>query len=318
MSRRLVHYSLYLNEPIDTSARARDLVEQLDASLTTLRRHNPSIDVAVFHHGRPQYEVEVLVAGHDVRLIEQPDYVELLDEVIPAAAPFLKDYPLLHKFANFNRLAEIDPGQTLYVDCDTLFFDDVDRLFDNYGGAHIVAREEPFTRRSPHGHDPTYIDETAFETLLGDIGLTSVAPFNTGVVMMNRLLWREMTAVGRLSIEVAWRYVVWMALTDHQRGGRFGRLDPVDALRARPDLLSEWSVDALPYPSANQWILDEVALWTALGTLPGLTTDDFALDDVPQSGEIFEWPVEHIPAVLGHYYSVNTEAVRHWANQPAA
>ncbi len=310
---RLVHYSLSLSPTRDCG----HLLDQLDASLEGLRRHNRSIPVAVLVHGPGDGRLTELGRRHRAELVTRPDYGTLLAEIVPEAAPSLVHYPLLHKFWNFEVLAEIDPRSALYVDCDTLFFGDVERLFDGYGRAgHVVAREEPGSRRSHYGYDPTYLDEEALASLTAALGIRPIPPFNTGAVLLNELPWRSIASIGERSVEIAWRFLIDLVhRLDPTAANRYGPSAAAADLRSRlDDLRPDLALDALPFPSPNHWILDEVSLWLALGQVPGLQVADFDRSDVVQNGELFAHRPDDVPAVLCHYYSQNTERVRAWSN----
>ena len=72
---------------------------------------------------------------------------------------------------------------------------------------------------------------------------------------------------------------------------------------------------ALPFPSNNGWIVDEVAWWLALGSVPGLTRADFAPRDVVQNGEMLGTPLDRSTWALCHYYSHNLTRVIEWLQQ---
>src|SRR4029078_2472624 len=88
-------------------------------------------------------------------------------------------------------------------------------------------------------------------------------------------------------LDYARRLATWMAM--HPAVGRsaeYGEFLGVDQLRAPGALTSSDARAALPYPSANRWLLDELALWLTLGHVPGLTSADFSRTDVMQNGEL--------------------------------
>jgi hypothetical protein len=69
---------------------------------------------------------------------------------------------------------------------------------------------------------------------------------------------------------------------------------------------------ALPYPSSNHWILDEVALWLTLGHVPGLRTADFSMADVAENGEFANAAPGDGGWVMCHYYTQNTARITEW------
>jgi hypothetical protein len=83
---------------------------------------------------------------------EQGSYEARLRALCPRGAHALVRYPLLHKFLNFPELVRAGATRALYVDCDTIFFSDVTRLF-SVAHAHVVAREQVHSQRSHYGPD---------------------------------------------------------------------------------------------------------------------------------------------------------------------
>ncbi len=227
----------------------------------------------------------------------------------------LEAYPLLHKYLNFHALADLAPDQVLLADCDTLFFDDPARLFERYAHADCAAREEPTTERSVVGHDPTYVNEPALHALGTSLGLMTPPPFNIGVVLINHGHWRTLAALERQFVLYAFRFLVWMA--DNPASGlaaNFGESAAAVMLRTthRGLLTPLVRQAALPYPSTNRWILDQVALWCTVAHIPGFRYTDFDTNDVAQNGEIFSHRPRDAPWVVAHYFSQNLAAVDQW------
>jgi len=278
---RLVHYSLALppGEP------RPDLVWQLGVSLRTLRAHNAEIPVALFAYGGINAELAALCREHGVLVHDQGPYAQRLAALCPAGWRSLVSYPLLHKFLNFHELARTGARQILFCDCDTVFFADVEALFDRYGDADLVAREEVHSSRSIHGVDRTFVDEPLLARIAAADGAAVVPPFNLGVVLFNHGAWHELAQLDALILDYAWRF-------------RTG---------------------ALPFPSTNWWILDEVATWLALGHVPGLRTADFRPADVAQNGEFARSDPHTAGWTLCHYYSQNMHRIEAWlAGEQAA
>ena len=127
----LVAYALEL--PADVPR--PDLVEQLETSLRTLRRHNGEIPVVLFLYGKRTRDLDALCAGYGVRLHEQGPFERRLASRSPTGWSALARYPLLCKYLNFHELAALGATQVLLCDCDTVFFADVARIFERYSGA---------------------------------------------------------------------------------------------------------------------------------------------------------------------------------------
>ena len=315
---RLVHYSLSFLA--DTPR--PDIVEQFATSVGTLRQHNADVPVALFTWGGITVDLAAICREFDVHVHEQGSYASRLAALCPTGWPALARYPLLHKFLNFRELAQTGAAQILYCDCDTLFLDDVEILFDRYASADVVAREEVHSSRSPYGIDRSFIDEPLLARLAGERRRRVIAPINLGVVLFNNLVvatTRDGTGRALLRLRLA------LCLLDgdeppRRPGSGDGRVSGCDGGVAAAG--AHDAARALPFPSANRWILDEVALWLALGHVPGLRTADFHPRDVAQNGE-YATTIDPASAgwVVCHYFSQNLRRIdawrRHSAGRPA-
>ena len=314
---QLVYYSLFFPK-----AQPRpELLRQLLTSVETLRRYNSRVPVVVFTYDGAEAAIEPLLAPYGVALVPQGSYEERLARVCPEGAPYLVQYPLLHKFLNFAAIAEMRPRQALFLDCDTLFFGDVGRLFADYGAAHCYGREEPTCSRSHYGYDPGYLDEAALWRLTSALGIGSLPPFNLGVVLFNHGIWSALADLQPALIDYAWRLLLWLAMNpSEQRAGTYGEIAPASSMRQQPESLARWATAAtpLPFPSANEWILDQVALWLTLGHLSGFRYEDFSPHHVVQNGELLDHRVPRAEWVLCHYFSQNTARVEEWLRVPIA
>ena len=304
---RLVHYSISLADGEDRP----ELIGQLDVSAATLREHNPRIPAVVFLYGRPTAGLAAVCRAHGLMLHEQGPYEQRLAELCPDGWPALARYPLLHRFLNFRELAAAGAHEALYLDCDTVFFEDVERLFDRYGHAHVAAREEVHTARNQHETDRSFVDEPLLSRLAQHEGAVPIAPFNLGVVLFGRGVAATLAAYEALFVDYAWRFALWTA--QHPVSGAsasYGEfLGASEALAlSTPDALAR----ALPYPSTNRWILDEVALWMTLGHVPGLHVADIDRADVAENGEFSAPHPAGTSWVLCHYYSQNAGRIGAW------
>lgn len=312
---QLVFYSLLLPR-----AQPRpDLLRQLLTSVESLRRHGGRMPVVVFAYGDTAPVVEPLLRPYDVSVVPRGSYEERLARHCPPGSTFLVQYPLLHKFLNFDAIAALQPRQALFLDCDTIFFGDVSRLFARYGEAHVYAREEPTCGRSHYGYDPGYLDESALQRLASSLGIAALPPFNLGAVLFNHGIWSALADLEPTLVGYAWRLLLWLAGNpSERRAGSYGEIGPARAMRERPQALAAWSAAGppLPYPSANEWILDQVALWLALGHLRGLSCADFSPHHVVQNGELLSHPAPGAEWVLCHYFSQNMTRVEQWLRAP--
>ena len=310
---RLVCYSVTL--PADDPR--PDLLWQLDASLATLRAHTPRLPVVVFLHGSGSPELSRIAQRHDAWIEQSGAYERRLAELSPGW-PALAALPLLHKWLNFPTLAAWRPRQVLALDCDTIVARDLEVLFDAYDGPDVVAREEVHTSRSAYGADPSFVDEALLARLAAHEGAAVVPPFNTGVVLFNNGIVAALRDLGPSFVEYVWRFVTSMTMRSSVGGSpELGDLACVAAAARAVGPADRRR--ALPYPSSNRWLVEEVALWLALGHVPGLTLADLRPADVAQNGEFAASDPRSAGWVLCHYFSNNRDRIHAWLEaRPAA
>jgi hypothetical protein len=135
------------------------------------------------------------------------------------------------------------------------------------------------------------------------------------VVLINHGHWRTLAALERQFVLYAFRFLAWMA--EHPATGasaNFGESAAATMLRTTHQALLTPAIRqaALPYPSSNRWILDQVALWCTVAHIPGFRYVDFDTGDVAQNGEIFAHRPRDAPWVVAHYFSQNLAAVDQW------
>ena len=288
---------------------------QIESSVRSLRAHNACVPIVLFAYGEVPPEVATALAPYRVAIVPRPPYEHRLAELLPRGWQALARYPVLHKLLNFAEIAAFGPQQVLLLDCDTLFFDDVDRLFARYATADCYAREEPTCRRSPHGYDAQYIDEDALAAVATAAGAAAIPPFNLGVVLLNHGIWRRLAEMAEEFVGFAWRLAVFLAQEPADaRRLSYGEGPAVETLRAHFDALVDPRARrrALRYPSANPWILDEVAFWLTLGRIPDIRYADFSARDVLQNGEILGRRLAQCDWVVCHYFSQNMERLDQW------
>jgi hypothetical protein len=308
---RLVYYSL-------AASRANprpDLVWQIESSIRSLRTYNRTVPVIVFTYGDVPEDLAPALGPLDVIIHYQGSYEARLAGLAPRAWPVLSQYPILHKFLNFREIDAYNPEQVLYLDCDTLFFNNVDMLFGRYAHADCYAREEPTCGRSHYGYDPSYLDESALAKLGEQEGIRPAPPFNLGIVLFNNGIWRNIAGLEHVLLSYAWRFAVWMAMHPLE-GDHFAEGLGVEYLRGNFEQLAaaedvRW---ALPYPSVNRWILEQVSFWLTLGHVPNLSYQDFFRRDVLQNGEILARNRRECDWVVCHYFSNNKDRIDAWMN----
>jgi len=293
---RIVTYSLSSHGPPERT----DYYEQLLYSVKSLRLYNGSAAIHVFLYGEylPDFIDELAAQAVDVH--QMGSYPETIRRLHPRAVRTLASYPVLHKWLNLGELERLAPSQILQADCDTVFFDDVDKLFARYTDRHFYAREEPLSKASHFGYDPTYLDENVLAAIAQSEGAGWINPYNIGVCVLNHGVWSEIARRERQWLTYVFRFAKGIAFNPVARNS----LWPAFNEAVGRDLLETPEVRPLPYPSSNPWILDQMALWLTLGQIPGLTHGFLSPADAVQGSEGMDGNVVH------HYFGRDKVAFR--------
>lgn len=274
---KIVTYSLSVCGPPERT----DYHDQLLYSVKSLRLYNKSVSVHAFLYGEhlPGFtnELEELA----VTVHQMGSYTDAIRRIHPRPFRTLATYPVLHKWLNFPELEPLAPSQILQTDCDTFFFDDVETLFARYSDRHFYAREEPSSKASLYGYDPTYLDEDELAVLARREGAAWVNPYNIGVCMLNHGLWSEIATRMDQLLSYVFRFAKGIAGNPLTRN----MLWPSLAEAVAQDLAEASEVSELPFPSSNPWILDQMSLWLILGQIPGLTHGFLSREHVLQGGD---------------------------------
>jgi hypothetical protein len=287
---RLVYYSL-ANSPSTIWER------QWINSIRTLRRHNPSIPICLFLFNGATAELLREAERWRVHVQFLGDYREFLQQR-HIHGSVLARYPTFHKFLSLAHNPFHDATQVLYLDCDTFFFDDVEVLFEQYQHSDWYAREEPMSWRSRYAYAPEHIDEGLLQAIAQHERLRYVIPFNSGVCLLNHSLWATLERITAHYLDFAWRL-----LCGREINGPAGLVHDCQIQEAVARAVSDFDhARALPYPSMNTWIIEQIALWLALGCLPRMSQGVFSTDHVLQGGE-YEEMGHH--CVLAHYFSTH-------------
>jgi hypothetical protein len=290
---RLVYYSLAVSQ----EGRPE---RQWGISVRSLRRHNKSIPIYLFVYGAETPASVREVAAHgNVTVCELGRYDAYLKRISPHGS-MLALSPLLHKILSLRHLPDRELSQVLYLDCDTFFLDDVEKLFDRYGSCDWYAREEPCTSRSRSGADPLHVDEDALRRIARAEGLRPIAPFNSGVWLLNNASWRSLDRLGTTFLDVVWRLVLgWDQKTADLHSAMELRIAAALADAAAALDRSR----ALPYPAGSLWMVDQIALWLLLGGLPlsGGLLDEH---DVPQGDDALDAVANGRGWIVAHYFRV--------------
>jgi len=288
---RLVYYSL---ANFDHDSREQQWIQ----SIRSLRIYNPSIPVWLFLFNNASGELLREAERQNVCVKLLGDYREFLERAQPGGS-VLALYPTFHKFLALENLPLQSLTQLLYLDCDTFFFDDVSLLFDLHQTNHLYAREEPTSLPAQSDYDRQHVDVSQLKQIARSENLCYVAPFNSGVCLLNHDIWHSLIGLRDEYLGLAWRL-----LCGRELSGRAYRLHDPRIRNAVLDMLTASDhAQALPYPSEkNDWIIEQIALWLALGRLPQISFGRLSAEQVLQGHE-----VEILPrrgCVLAHYFSI--------------
>jgi hypothetical protein len=298
-------------------------VRQWLRSIRSLRSYNRHIDVHLFLYNSAPSAVHFEADRQNVHVHFLGDYRDSLSR-LSSHGQVLARYPTLHKFLSWSLASAYDVSQLLCLDCDTFFFADVDLLFETYSNFAWYAREEPGTSLCPFGRQPEHLDEDGLGATVRREAIESVIPFNSGVCLLNHGIWRGFAELKTLYLETAWRLLVGRhlavrtvaALSPRERRIRKAVIADVDAFeRSR----------AIPYPSTNDWIIEQISLWLTLGRLPSMSQGILAREHIMQGGEFRLARAPRPSWIVAHYFSSCETAflralarTRYWPTSGAA
>ena len=233
-------------------------LKRLDHSISSLRKFNHEIPVYLFCDD-PEFIPPYFSLEYDVR-------------VLPFEKAHNHGMLFIHKWYNLKffdkRSGEFDDANILYVDSDTLFYGDVQYLFDHYNYAEVFGREEFGFRHDPNtggGKDIRkaldYVDQCIVEAG----GKTQVYKYCLGVMLFNNGL----------------------------------HLDVIDRLGELVELMLKIKDRKIPYPVPNPRIIDEYAMWVILSRI-GVIGGLFGVQDVTQ-GYVEQKHEEFFNPIVLHY-----------------
>jgi hypothetical protein len=233
-------------------------LKRLDHSISSLRKFNHEIPVYLFCDD-PEFIPPYFSLEYDVR-------------VLPFEKAHNHGMLFIHKWYNLKffdkRSGEFDDSNILYVDSDTLFYGDVQYLFDHYNYAEVFGREEFGFRHDPNtggGKDIRkaldYVDQCIVEAG----GKTQVYKYCLGVMLFNNGL----------------------------------HLDVIDRLGELVELMLKIKDRKIPYPVPNPRIIDEYAMWVILSRI-GVIGGLFGVQDVTQ-GYVEQKHEEFFNPIVLHY-----------------
>ena len=288
---RLAYYSL-ANVPSDSRE------HQWIQSIRSMRRHNRSIPVWLFLFNDASNDLLAEAERWDVNVCFLGDYSAFLQRAHPQGA-ILALYRTFHKFVVLPHLPLQKATQVLYLDCDTFFFDNVDLLFDVHREQDWYAREEFMSRRSPLGYDPSHVDEELLESIAHREGLRYIPPFNSGVCLLNHGVWHSLHALSDTYLNLAWRLLCGREINTPSEKVR----DPHLWKAVMGAATDGDRVHALAYPSTNDWIIEQIALWLCLGRLPHFSLGTLSPNQVLQGDEFETMVKADRQCVLAHYFT---------------
>lgn len=267
-------------------------------SIRSMRRYNRSIPVWLFLFNDASNELLAEAERWRVHVCCLGDYAAFLQKAHPRGA-ILALYPTFHKFLVLPHLPLQAATQVLYLDCDTFFFDDVDLVFDEHGEQDWYAREEFTSRRSPLGYDPNHVNEDLLESIARREGLHSIPPFNSGVCVLNHGIWNSLNALSDAYLGLAWRLLCGREIS---KPGE--KVCDQQVWKAVMDATTDQDRGiALAYPSTNDWIIEQIALWLWLGRLPHFSLGTLSSTQVLQGEEFEMMRMPPRRRVLAHYFT---------------
>jgi hypothetical protein len=172
LMRRVVYYAMTENDY---------LLRQLKESLGSLRRFNRTIPVFVFIFAKKSFSVPAWLKRYAVEV----------RHLAPLAANI---YPYLVKWIP---LSGIEADQVLFLDADTYFYDDVEKLFDHYSLKDIYGRRAIGTTYGSQKVGSRKITSQLLVHTWKEFHrrrqLTPRAILNAGVLIFNRRSHRKVT-----------------------------------------------------------------------------------------------------------------------------
>ena len=233
-------------------------LKRLDHSISSLRKFNHEIPVYLFCDD-PEFIPPYFSLEYDVR-------------VLPFEKAHTHGMLFIYRWHNLKffdkRSGEFDNANILYVDSDTLFYGDVQYLFDHYNYADVFGREEFGFRHDPNtggGKDIRKALDYVDECIVDAGGKTQIYKYCLGVMLFNNGL----------------------------------HLDIIDRLGELVELMLKIKDNKIPYPVPNPRIIDEYAMWVILSRI-GVTGGLFGVQDVTQ-GYIEQKHEEFFNPIVLHY-----------------
>ena len=227
-------------------------LRRFEHSISTLRDFNNEIPVYLF--------------CDDPALIPLYFRTHYNVNVLPLVKQVKHGMLFIYRWFNLNYFKE--EANILYVDSDTVFYGDVQYLFDHYNYAEVFGREEFGFRHDPNTGGGKnirealdYVDQCIEEAG----GQGHIYKYCMGVMLFNRGV----------------------------------HLDVVDRLGELVELMFKLKDGKIPYPVPNPRIIDEYAMWVVLSRM-GIFGELFGVQDVTQ-GYVEQKHEEFFNPIVLHY-----------------
>ena len=231
-------------------------LKRLEHSISSLREYNDTIPVYIFCDD-PDFIPQHLILEYAVRV--EP-FVDGFDDTMLNAWS-------IHRWYNLQYFKE-DSNNILYVDSDTIFYHDVQYLFDTYCQFDVYGREEFGFRYDPNNGGGRNIRDQLdrVDACIYDLGgKHPVYKFCLGVVLLNDNIHKSI----------------------------------VNNLNELSDLMEQFKSSQVLLPIPNTRIVDEYAVWILLSRLE-VNTGLFGIQDVTH-GYIEQKHQECFNPVVLHY-----------------
>ena len=166
----------------------------------------------------------------------------------------------------------------LYVDSDTIFYGDVQYLFDHYNYAEVFGREEFGFRHDPNtggGKNIRKALDDVDQCIVESGGQDQIYKYCMGVMLFNNGI----------------------------------HLEIIDRLGELVELMFKIKDGKIPYPVPNPRIIDEYAMWVILSRI-GVIGGLFGVQDVTQ-GYIEQKHNEFFNPILLHYTTKGEQQLAH-------
>ena len=229
-------------------------IKRFEHSISSLREFNNTIPVYLFCDN-PEY---IKDNSNLEDLVNIQSFVDGNDHGIL----------FIYRWFNLKFFQNNVDANILYLDSDTIFYDDVEYLFNHYNYASFFGREEFGFRHDPNNGGGKKIRESldyVDECIKSAGGKTHIYKYCCGVVLFNNGI----------------------------------HLKVIDRLNELLDLMYQLKNGEIPYPIPNPRIVDEYAFWVVLSRT-GASNALFGAQDVTQ-GYIEKKHQEFFNPVVIHY-----------------